>query len=269
MTAPVSKMLPAYHLKEHSCQYAELGISSSGERTAKLCQASLLEIPSKPLAWLHGELKTRLCRESPNRAGFLLRRAQEGENLSMPESRPMPSIGKVAMSFASQTLNTASNGGGLLRRQAGDRRLEVFERRRNKRPRHDRELPRRYALSRRKTHHEQSSARTIPTRWLEGRTVGEFLELTLRRGPHRDETPSRWTGSSIARAQPSFTSRLAKRIGSSQPVWQDRKHDPRSHSIADEGDLCLSPSASRELAALIRKWEAPFRQEVLRTRDGW
>jgi phage-related protein len=28
-------------------------------------------------------------------AGFLLRKLQEGEILSMPESRPMPSIGKV------------------------------------------------------------------------------------------------------------------------------------------------------------------------------
>jgi phage-related protein len=55
----------------------------------------LLEIPSKPLAWLHGELKTPpMSREARIEAGFLLRRAQEGENLSMPESRPMPSIGQ-------------------------------------------------------------------------------------------------------------------------------------------------------------------------------
>jgi phage-related protein len=55
----------------------------------------LLENPSKPLVWLRGELKTPpMSREARIEAGFLLRRAQEGENLSMPESRPMPSIGQ-------------------------------------------------------------------------------------------------------------------------------------------------------------------------------
>jgi len=56
---------------------------------------ALLENPSKPLVWLHGELKTPpMSREARIEAGFLLRRAQEGENLAMPESRPMPSIGQ-------------------------------------------------------------------------------------------------------------------------------------------------------------------------------
>lgn len=48
----------------------------------------------KPLAWLHGEVKTppfsKLARLE---AGFLLRRLQRGESLAMPQSRPMPSIG--------------------------------------------------------------------------------------------------------------------------------------------------------------------------------
>ena len=48
----------------------------------------------KPLAWLHGEVKTppfsKLARLE---AGFLLRRRQRGESLAMPQSRPMPSIG--------------------------------------------------------------------------------------------------------------------------------------------------------------------------------
>jgi phage-related protein len=48
----------------------------------------------KPLAWLHGELKTPpLSREARLEAGFLLRRLQRRELLSMPQSRPMPSIG--------------------------------------------------------------------------------------------------------------------------------------------------------------------------------
>jgi len=48
----------------------------------------------KPLAWLHGEIKTLpLGKEVRLEAGFLLRRLQRGELLSMPQSRPMPSIG--------------------------------------------------------------------------------------------------------------------------------------------------------------------------------
>ena len=48
----------------------------------------------KPLAWLHGEVKTPpFSQEARLEAGFLLRRLQKGENLGMPQSRPMPSIG--------------------------------------------------------------------------------------------------------------------------------------------------------------------------------
>lgn len=48
----------------------------------------------KPLAWLHGELKTPpLGKEARLEAGYLLRRVQKGELLAMPQSRPMPSIG--------------------------------------------------------------------------------------------------------------------------------------------------------------------------------
>lgn len=48
----------------------------------------------KPLVWLHGEVKTPPFSPSARlQAGFLLRRLQWGETLSMPHSRPMPSIG--------------------------------------------------------------------------------------------------------------------------------------------------------------------------------
>jgi phage-related protein len=48
----------------------------------------------KPLAWLHGEIKTPpMSASSRLQAGFLLRRLQLGELLVMPDSRPMPSIG--------------------------------------------------------------------------------------------------------------------------------------------------------------------------------
>lgn len=49
----------------------------------------------KPLVWLHGEIKTPPFSEAARiEAGFLLRRLQQGEKLSMPYSRPMPSIGQ-------------------------------------------------------------------------------------------------------------------------------------------------------------------------------
>ena len=53
-----------------------------------------MELTDKPLIWLHGEVKTppfsTLARIE---AGFLLRRLQKGESLSLPWSRPMTSIG--------------------------------------------------------------------------------------------------------------------------------------------------------------------------------
>ena len=47
----------------------------------------------KPLVWLHGEVKTPPFSSAARiEAGFLLRTLQMGEKLSMPQSRPMPSI---------------------------------------------------------------------------------------------------------------------------------------------------------------------------------
>ena len=48
----------------------------------------------KPLAWLHGEVKTPpLGAAARVEIGFLLRRLQRGDRIEMPHSRPMPSIG--------------------------------------------------------------------------------------------------------------------------------------------------------------------------------
>ena len=48
----------------------------------------------KPLVWLHGEVKTPPFSQAARlEAGFLLRQIQQGENLGMPQSRPMPNIG--------------------------------------------------------------------------------------------------------------------------------------------------------------------------------
>lgn len=53
-----------------------------------------MDADDKPLIWLHGQVKTPPFSQSARlEAGFLLRRLQQGEALSLPQSRPMPSIG--------------------------------------------------------------------------------------------------------------------------------------------------------------------------------
>ncbi len=48
----------------------------------------------KPLVWLHGEVKSPpFSKETRLEAGFLLRRLQRGEKLSLPQCRPMRTIG--------------------------------------------------------------------------------------------------------------------------------------------------------------------------------
>lgn len=48
----------------------------------------------KPLVWLHGEIKNPpFSSDARIEAGYLLRQLQQGIRLSLPHSRPMPSIG--------------------------------------------------------------------------------------------------------------------------------------------------------------------------------
>ena len=48
----------------------------------------------KPLVWLYGEIQTPPFSETARiEAGYLLRKLQQGEALSMPHSRPMRIIG--------------------------------------------------------------------------------------------------------------------------------------------------------------------------------
>ena len=48
----------------------------------------------KDLVILHGELKTPpMSRAVRGEAGYLVRKLQQGETLSMPQSRPMPPVG--------------------------------------------------------------------------------------------------------------------------------------------------------------------------------
>jgi len=48
----------------------------------------------KPLVWMHGEITTPpFSANARIEAGYLLRQVQKGIKLSLPQSRPMPSIG--------------------------------------------------------------------------------------------------------------------------------------------------------------------------------
>jgi phage-related protein len=51
-------------------------------------------VTSKPLVWLRGDVKTPpFSSRARAEAGYLLRLLQEGEHLTLPQSRPMPVIG--------------------------------------------------------------------------------------------------------------------------------------------------------------------------------
>jgi phage-related protein len=53
-----------------------------------------MDVDDKPVVWLRGEVRSPpFSKEARLRAGFLLRRLQRGDKLSMPHSRPMPTIG--------------------------------------------------------------------------------------------------------------------------------------------------------------------------------
>lgn len=48
----------------------------------------------KPLAWLHGEIKTPpFTQKGRKEAGYLLRLMQLGETLGMPQAEPLPTVG--------------------------------------------------------------------------------------------------------------------------------------------------------------------------------
>ncbi len=55
---------------------------------------SWMEERGKPLVWLHGEVKTPpMSANARLEAGHLLRLLQRGQLLTLPASRPMPSLG--------------------------------------------------------------------------------------------------------------------------------------------------------------------------------
>jgi phage-related protein len=53
-----------------------------------------MSLQDKPLVWMHGEITTPPFSENARiEAGYLLRQVQKGIKLSLPQSRPMSSIG--------------------------------------------------------------------------------------------------------------------------------------------------------------------------------
>jgi phage-related protein len=90
----------------------------------------------KPLVWLHGEVKSPPFSPAGRmEAGFLLRRLQRGELLSMPESRPMPSVGARCHELR---IRGESHTWRIMYRIDTDAIviLEVFEKKTGKTPKH-------------------------------------------------------------------------------------------------------------------------------------
>lgn len=88
----------------------------------------------KPLVWLHGEVKTPpFSKEARLEAGFLLRQLQQGEKLSMPHSRPMPSIASRCHELR---INDENKIWRIVYRTDSDAViiLEVFEKKTNQTP---------------------------------------------------------------------------------------------------------------------------------------
>jgi phage-related protein len=88
----------------------------------------------KPLAWLHGEVKTPpFSLAARFETGYLLRRLQRGDVLTMPQSRPMSSVGPRCHELR---INDVSGQWRLIYRIAADAIViaEVFAKKSAKTP---------------------------------------------------------------------------------------------------------------------------------------
>jgi phage-related protein len=88
----------------------------------------------KPLVWMHGEITTPPFNENARiEAGYLLRLVQKGIKLSLPQSRPMPSIGTQCYELR---INDKNLTWRIIYRIYSDAILiiEVFEKKTNKTP---------------------------------------------------------------------------------------------------------------------------------------
>jgi len=95
-----------------------------------------MSLSDKPLVWLHGEVRTPpFSKAARLESGLLLRSLQRGENLSLPQSRPMPSIGPRCheLRIIDETVSWR-----IVYRIDQDAIviLEVFEKKTNRTPRH-------------------------------------------------------------------------------------------------------------------------------------
>lgn len=92
------------------------------------------QLSDKALVWLKGEVKTPpFSSKARAEAGYLLRRLQQGESLSMPQSRPMPSIGSRCHELR---INDANKTWRIIYRIDEDAIIivEVFAKKTNKTP---------------------------------------------------------------------------------------------------------------------------------------
>ena len=88
----------------------------------------------KPLVWMHGEITTPPFSVNARiEAGYLLRQVQKGIKLSLPQSRPMPSIGTRCHELR---INDENLTWRIIYRIYTDAILilEVFEKKTNKTP---------------------------------------------------------------------------------------------------------------------------------------
>ncbi|MHB8482178.1 MAG: type II toxin-antitoxin system RelE/ParE family toxin [Nitrospiria bacterium] len=88
----------------------------------------------KPIIWLHGEIKTPpFSKEARIETGYLLRRLQNGDKLSLPHSRPMPTIGVRCHELR---INDKNKTWRIVHRLDNDAVviLEVFEKKSNNTP---------------------------------------------------------------------------------------------------------------------------------------
>jgi len=93
-------------------------------------------ITEKPLVWLRSEIKTPpLSKEARLETGFLLRKLQLGDILSMPHSRPMPGIGPNCHELRIKDKNMTWR---IIYRIDSDAIiiLHVFDKKTNKTPKH-------------------------------------------------------------------------------------------------------------------------------------
>ena len=93
-----------------------------------------MSLQDKPLVWMHGEIATPPFSSNARiEAGYLLRQVQKGIKLSLPQSRPMPSIGTRCHELR---INDENLTWRIIYRIYTDSILiiEVFEKKTNKTP---------------------------------------------------------------------------------------------------------------------------------------